>query len=154
MPQNKYQQVHTEDTDTESSSHSRTSSNGGMEPSTVGDTAVVPASNLPTTYSSQQLISGSSEDVGDKECVQPQRPSVNQDDTTAVTVPKKHMFTVVVLCFINLINYMDRFTIAGKSPILRFEEKNLLAYVHINFLIHEPKPKHTNAKYVETEKKR
>lgn len=125
MPQNKYQQVHTEDTDTESSSHSRTSSNGGMEQST----AAVPASNLPTTYSSQHLIGGSSEDVEQKEVVQLPRPG--EDDATTLTfmnVPKKHMFTVVVLCFINLINYMDRFTIAGKSLIKKIIKHSLLTY--------------------------
>lgn len=120
MPLNKYQQVHTEDTDTDSS-HSRSSSNGGtnMMQQSENVTSVVPASSLPTTYSSQHLISGSSEDVGDKEQnVLPRQSINNQEDATQVTfmsVPKKHMFTVVVLCFINLINYMDRFTIAGKE---------------------------------------
>lgn len=132
MPQNKYQQVHTEDTDTESSSHSRNSSNGGgMGVPAAVETAAVPASSLPTTYSSQHLISGSSEDVEVKERVQPQRPS--PDDATQVTfmnVPKKHMFTVVVLCFINLINYMDRFTIAGKFRHPKVI-KVFMDYVHI-----------------------
>ncbi|XP_063702444.1 protein spinster isoform X2 [Culicoides brevitarsis] len=122
MPQTKYQQVHTEDTDTDSS-HSRQSSNGGnaniMESRTAtqgaGDapSAVVPASSLPATYSSQHLISGSSEDVGDKERGVPATLDANPGAVGFMSVPKKHMFTVVVLCFINLINYMDRFTIAG-----------------------------------------
>uniref|UniRef100_A0A336KI24 CSON008585 protein n=1 Tax=Culicoides sonorensis TaxID=179676 RepID=A0A336KI24_CULSO len=105
MPINKYQQVKTEDTDTDSS-HSRNSSNGGMKDLTSIEntaTAVVPASNLPATYSSQHLISGSSEDVECKERISLPRQSLSKSETEDANVkfgdiPKKHIFTVVVLC--------------------------------------------------------
>ncbi|XP_017479959.1 PREDICTED: protein spinster isoform X2 [Rhagoletis zephyria] len=57
--------------------------------------------SLPATCSSQQLMPPSS----DTDSAVVQRP------TTGIT--KTQWFTVVVLCFVNLINYMDRFTIAG-----------------------------------------
>ena len=67
-----------------------------------------------SSYSSQQLMQPDEDSVttgsisGDKnneqEC---SRSSIR-------SITKKEWFTVGVLCFINLINYMDRFTIAGK----------------------------------------
>nr|XP_014102872.1 protein spinster isoform X2 [Bactrocera oleae] len=57
--------------------------------------------SLPATCSSQQLMPSSS----DTDSVGVQPP------TTGIT--RTQWFTVVVLCFVNLINYMDRFTIAG-----------------------------------------
>ncbi|XP_012160126.1 protein spinster isoform X1 [Ceratitis capitata] len=57
--------------------------------------------SLPATCSSQQLMPPSS----DTDSVGVQRP--------ATGITRTQWFTVVVLCFVNLINYMDRFTIAG-----------------------------------------
>ncbi|XP_050322844.1 protein spinster isoform X2 [Bactrocera neohumeralis] len=57
--------------------------------------------SLPATCSSQQLMPPNSDT--DSVVVQP--------PTTGIT--RTQWFTVVVLCFVNLINYMDRFTIAG-----------------------------------------
>ncbi|XP_067632578.1 protein spinster isoform X1 [Eurosta solidaginis] len=73
-----------------------TGSSGDVE----ADSHTVEAS-LPATCSSQQLMPPSS----DTDSVGTQRPS------TGIT--KTQWFTVAVLCFVNLINYMDRFTIAG-----------------------------------------
>lgn len=45
------------------------------------------------------------------------------NDETATRSPPitcKQQITVVILCFVNLINYMDRYTIAGNIPILDF----------------------------------
>lgn len=81
--------------------------------------------NLPTTYSSQQLMGGDGESVTasldagstiDVGCGTDGRPhsrnSRQYDGLRAISYSE--WFTVVVLCFVNLINYMDRFTIAGK----------------------------------------
>lgn len=40
------------------------------------------------------------------------------DSFTPRVSRRKAWFTVIVLCFVNLINYMDRFTIAGKNHCL------------------------------------
>lgn len=73
-------------------------------------------SGLPSTHSSQQLMPTDTESV-----------STSLEDTSRdIPIPysgfgsisAKDWFTVIVLCFVNLINYMDRFTIAGKPTIL------------------------------------
>lgn len=57
---------------------------------------------MPSTHSSQQLMSS--------DCP-------TSSPTAPVGITKMQWFTVTVLCFVNLINYMDRFTIAGKFQI-------------------------------------
>lgn len=77
-------------------------------------------SNIPSTHSSQQLMSPDAESVLTEEDAK----SINRRNRQAeaglgfASVSAKEWFTVGVLCFINLINYMDRFTIAGESPFL------------------------------------
>uniref|UniRef100_A0A336M1G7 CSON009778 protein n=1 Tax=Culicoides sonorensis TaxID=179676 RepID=A0A336M1G7_CULSO len=87
--------------------------------------AAIPASNLPTTRSLQRLISHTlDEEEYQEDVVLPRHTTSNQVDTISLTfmnVPRKHVFTVAVLCFINLINYMDRFTIAGVLTNLQTE---------------------------------
>lgn len=71
-------------------------------------------SGLPSTHSSQQLMP-----TTDSESV-----TTSLDDETSrrrstasggfCGISARNWFTVGVLCFVNLINYMDRFTIAGK----------------------------------------
>lgn len=74
-------------------------------------------SGLPSTHSSQQLMPTDSESV-----------TTSLDDETSSRRPRdsspglfgisaRNWFTVGVLCFVNLINYMDRFTIAGEFKI-------------------------------------
>lgn len=81
-------------------------------------------SGLPTSQSSTQLIRsnlGDSQSVldenveGDNKSVSVGRRSrlSSESRSTYGSVTSKEWFTVAVLCFINLINYMDRFTIAG-----------------------------------------
>lgn len=84
--------------------------------------------NLPSTNSSQQLMSGDAESVtasldasstldgagcSDENKRPSSRNSRQYDGFGSITYSE--WFTVGVLCFVNLINYMDRFTIAGKS---------------------------------------
>lgn len=64
-----------------------------------------------TTYSRQHLVvneeinnSGSSE-------IKQNYTNSNNDDTK---ITKKEWITVLILCFVNLINYMDRMTVSGK----------------------------------------
>lgn len=85
--------------------------------------------NLPSTNSSQQLMSGDSESVtasiagsssidgrAASNASLDKRPSSRTshqyDGLSSITL--QEWFTVSVLCFVNLINYMDRFTIAGE----------------------------------------
>lgn len=91
--------------------------------------------NLPSTNSSQQLMSGDAEsvtasldasstlDVGGSsdEIKRPSsRNSRQYEGFSSITYSE--WFTVGVLCFVNLINYMDRFTIAGKLLLLIFSD--------------------------------
>uniref|UniRef100_A0AAG5DHL2 Major facilitator superfamily (MFS) profile domain-containing protein n=1 Tax=Anopheles atroparvus TaxID=41427 RepID=A0AAG5DHL2_ANOAO len=84
-----------------------------------------PAGKIPATNSQQRLMPTDSDSVsssmdmdeGDIE-VAHRRGHRHEDDsvtvtTTSGTIGANAWFTVGVLCFVNLINYMDRFTIAG-----------------------------------------
>lgn len=72
-------------------------------------------STIPSTYSSQHLMSPDSESVLTEEDRKSLRRRGSEVEQTFSTVTSSQWFTVGVLCFINLINYMDRFTIAGKT---------------------------------------
>jgi hypothetical protein len=88
----------------------------------------VNVSNIPSSQSSAQLIRNN---LGNSESVLNESGSINDDKTLErrsrldsvssrngySSVTSKEWFTVAVLCFINLINYMDRFTIAGKVSL-------------------------------------
>lgn len=80
-----------------------------------------PAGKIPATNSQQRLMPGDSDSVsssldeGDQEAP----PGGGRLEDDQVTVASSQLsgtawFTVGVLCFVNLINYMDRFTIAGE----------------------------------------
>lgn len=80
--------------------------------------------NFSSTNSSQQLMNADTESVnasssvidGDDVNGDSKRPnsrnSHQYDGLSSITCAE--WFSVGVLCFVNLINYMDRFTIAGK----------------------------------------
>lgn len=72
-------------------------------------------SGIPSTHSSQQLMSPDAESVLTEEDAKSLSRRTRQSETSSDfrSVGAKEWFTVGVLCFINLINYMDRFTIAG-----------------------------------------
>lgn len=72
-------------------------------------------STIPSTYSSQHLMSPDTESVLTEDDRKSQRRRNSETDQSFSAVSTSQWFTVGVLCFINLINYMDRFTIAGKS---------------------------------------
>lgn len=74
-------------------------------------------SNIPSTHSSQQLMQPDAESVlteEDAKSLGRRNRQAAAAETGFHTVTSKEWFTVGVLCFINLINYMDRFTIAGE----------------------------------------
>lgn len=79
---------------------------------TMMDAEVVPGRNIPSTHSSEELIAGaassSDSEEGRKQSIVPEATIISR------TNHRLEMFTVFVLCFVNLINYMDRFTIAGE----------------------------------------
>lgn len=75
-------------------------------------------SNIPVTNSSQRLIINNDnesmirEENGNGDSHIQARSENSSEDMFQIS--RQHIYTVAVLCFINLINYMDRFTIAGK----------------------------------------
>ena len=74
-------------------------------------------SNIPSTHSSQQLMNADAESVLTEEDAKSLSRRTRLTESGFSSVTPTQWFTVAVLCFINLINYMDRFTIAGKWTI-------------------------------------
>uniref|UniRef100_A0A1A9X3J1 Major facilitator superfamily (MFS) profile domain-containing protein n=1 Tax=Glossina brevipalpis TaxID=37001 RepID=A0A1A9X3J1_9MUSC len=88
------------------------------------------AGALPTTYSSQQLMQSSDSESmghgGNRRAAGGADNEVNRNRSTAPSlgqITKSQWFTVTVLCFVNLINYMDRFTIAGVLDAIQTDFK-------------------------------
>ncbi|XP_017839195.1 protein spinster isoform X2 [Drosophila busckii] len=92
-------------------------SNSSSSSGSNDDVAGLAPSGLPATYSSQQLVSSDSDSMEE-------RQRLRGGDNIIINAPEgrpsclrsighSQWFTVGVLCFVNLINYMDRFTIAG-----------------------------------------
>ncbi|XP_017078786.1 protein spinster isoform X3 [Drosophila eugracilis] len=77
----------------------------------------LPPLGLPATYSSQQLMEEERHSLRQHRDDLPgehyQIPTFNAVPSRFSYVVRSDWFTVTVLCFVNLINYMDRFTIAG-----------------------------------------
>lgn len=68
--------------------------------------------NLPSTHSSQQLMPTDTESVNTS--LEGNRTSNNDVSQNLRSVNIRAWFSIGVLCFVNLINYMDRFTVASK----------------------------------------
>lgn len=66
-----------------------------------------------TTYSQQHLVVNEEMDNSGSSDVKQSNPNINNNNNNT-KISKKEWITVLILCFINLINYMDRMTIAGK----------------------------------------
>lgn len=94
---------------------------------TSGTVTGNPAGKIPATNSQQRLMPADSDSVSSSlDEADPEAPPgggirrLEDEDEDAVTVASSSQvstgawFTVAVLCFVNLINYMDRFTIAGE----------------------------------------
>lgn len=86
------------------------------------------SSILPSSQSSSHLIVRShlgdsesvlNQNVDDEKSIAGRTSRLHNSETRSgySSVTSKEWFTVAVLCFINLINYMDRFTIAGKISL-------------------------------------
>lgn len=97
-----------------------------------------PAGKIPATNSQQRLMPTDSDSVTssmDEGELRVARGNPHDEDTDTVTttttssIGANAWFTVGVLCFVNLINYMDRFTIAGKCASL-----SAIAVSHVSFL--------------------
>uniref|UniRef100_A0A182SZ41 Uncharacterized protein n=1 Tax=Anopheles maculatus TaxID=74869 RepID=A0A182SZ41_9DIPT len=95
-----------------------------------------PAGKIPATNSQQRLMPADSDSVtSSMDEGYGGTGTRNSPDTETVTtsIGANAWFTVIVLCFVNLINYMDRFTIAGKwQPT----DRRFLHYrvSHVSFL--------------------
>lgn len=91
----------------------------------IGTIQSNPAGKIPATNSQQRLMPTDSDSVSssmDDADIEDHRRTHqrHEDDSTTTTttttfgsIGANAWFTVGVLCFVNLINYMDRFTIAG-----------------------------------------
>jgi hypothetical protein len=76
--------------------------------------------NIPSNNSHQELMSGVEE--CDSLRTVPSLTSVaeiagNRTGRRGFRVSVGEWLTIIILCFVNLINYMDRFTIAGKVTV-------------------------------------
>jgi hypothetical protein len=96
-----------------------------------GDVVIVPNGNvpgsgsLPTNKSDQKLVnedyldnavSRSSQSSSSSSVVQ-RTMSADASANRRTKITSAQWLTVFVLCYVNLINYMDRFTLAGKSTL-------------------------------------
>lgn len=77
---------------------------------------------IPQTNSSEELMphggtSSDSEGGGSSSCIESGKVSTPSLVVESGPISRIEMFTVFVLCFVNLINYMDRLTIAGKCRV-------------------------------------
>lgn len=103
---------------------SSSGSSNGSSREDVANLANLSPIGLPATYSSQQLMPSDSDSMEEERhrlrphqyAGDPNIPGLQSAvPTRLASVGRSQWFTVTVLCFVNLINYMDRFTIAGKS---------------------------------------
>ncbi|KRF80296.1 uncharacterized protein Dvir_GJ22291, isoform E [Drosophila virilis] len=86
-------------------------SNSSSSSGSNDDVAALAQSGLPATYSSQQLVSSDS-DLMERRHLRG-NSIVDEPGSRLARMGHLQWFTVATLCFVNLINYMDRFTIAG-----------------------------------------
>ncbi|XP_064551827.1 protein spinster [Drosophila montana] len=86
-------------------------SNSSSSSGSNDDVAALAQSGLPATYSSQQLVSSDS-DTMERHHLRGNN-IVDEPGSRLARMGHVKWFTVATLCFVNLINYMDRFTIAG-----------------------------------------
>jgi len=84
-------------------------SSGSSSSGSNDDVAGLEPLGLPPTYSSQQLVASDFDSM--------ERLRGNEPVPAPLRSTARQWFTVGVLCFVNLINYMDRFTIAGKLRV-------------------------------------
>lgn len=80
---------------------------------------------LPSTHSSQQLMPSDSSSVATStDAADPEKMDAQMPHHTDQIISRMEMFTVMVLCFVNLINYMDRLTIAGECLFFSSRHRN------------------------------
>lgn len=107
--------------------------NSSEESAPETETMAQVVSQIPSTHSSQHLMDG--ESVLTEEDRKSLRRN-SQPEQTFSSVTSSQWFTVAVLCFINLINYMDRFTIAGKfQQVTRLFFHSICARTSASFLL-------------------
>lgn len=106
--------------DSSTEGYARIPSPGDEESSRMMDTndREVPG-HIPTTNSSEELMphGGASSDSEGGSVETGKVPNIPTVAVRSGGISKKELFTVFVLCFVNLINYMDRLTIAGECLI-------------------------------------
>lgn len=86
--------------------------------------------NIPSNNSHQELMSGG--DECDSLRTVPSLTSVadiagNRTQRCCYRISVGEWLTIIILCYVNLINYMDRFTIAGKAT-LYFSVDSVIGY--------------------------
>ncbi|XP_058457620.1 protein spinster isoform X1 [Malaya genurostris] len=143
-----YRKVATEPVDPEPALNETRIATGSEEmPNSQQTVTGNPAGKIPTTNSQQRLVQADSDSVTSSlDETDPEGPpnpkqhhrhhhqhhesNTTVDDDGSETIPsgissvsRTAWFTVVVLCFVNLINYMDRFTIAGVLTDIQFHFK-------------------------------
>uniref|UniRef100_A0A182FC68 Major facilitator superfamily (MFS) profile domain-containing protein n=1 Tax=Anopheles albimanus TaxID=7167 RepID=A0A182FC68_ANOAL len=137
-------------------SDSATTATGTDMPGSIGTSKPAmaiqsnPAGKIPATNSQQRLMPtdsdsvSSSQDEGYIEGAQANR----EEDTVTVTTTMgstsaSAWFTVAVLCFVNLINYMDRFTIAAFKRAPWGHSNTILAWL-VPMMHRTPKKRTSN----------
>lgn len=90
------------------------STNQGYQKVSTEIPIMADSSRITSRSSSQQLMPDSASVSASLESGDQDKPEPSYQYNGLRSIGKREWFTVSVLCFVNLINYMDRFTIAGK----------------------------------------
>jgi len=119
-----------------SASENRVGASPAMRRPAAGDSrggvVVIPnggssSSGLPSNKSNQKLVnedyldgavSRSSQDSASSSSITKRASIVADGSSHKSKITKTQWLTVIILCYVNLINYMDRFTLAGKYFLL------------------------------------
>ncbi|XP_055701224.1 protein spinster isoform X3 [Phlebotomus papatasi] len=89
------------------------STNQGYQKVSTEIPIMADSSRITSRSSSQQLMPDSASVSASLESGDQDKPEPSYQYSGLRSIGKREWFTVSVLCFVNLINYMDRFTIAG-----------------------------------------
>lgn len=94
--------------------------------------------DLRNNLSRQELIRHPDDGSDPNVVVVPRRDSSEDGERPPENprLTRKQKTTVAILCFVNLINYMDRFTVAGEKPfILRMSWDFLFIYLLVAYYL-------------------
>lgn len=104
--------------------------------------------DLRNNLSRQELIRHPDDGSDPNVVVVPRRDSSEDGERPPENprLTRKQKTTVAILCFVNLINYMDRFTVAGEKPFILRMSWDFCVFIYLLHIIYF----HTLPSYIPT----